>query len=128
MVNIIHPPAPIERREFIQSIVWLVLIFVAISGTAWVIGFDGIKEKVASAGIFGPVLVVVAKASTLVFAPLGGLPIYPIAGVLFGFTKGFFLTLIGDMLGATISFYISRWFGRTVVQYLLSKPGLQVAE
>ncbi|MDP3795084.1 MAG: VTT domain-containing protein [bacterium] len=123
-----NPPAPIEKRELIQGLVWLVLIFVVISAAARFIGFDGIKEKVAAAGAFGPLIVIIAKASTLVFAPLGGSPIYPIAGALFGFTKGFILTLVGDILGATISFYISRWFGRGIVQYLLSKPGLKIAE
>lgn len=77
-----------------------------------------VQARVEEAGIWGPLVLIAAKASTIVVVPLTGSPIYPIAGALFGFWKAFFLLLIGDMLGGTIAFYLSRFFGRGIVEQM----------
>lgn len=88
-------------------------------------GGDEMKAWIESAGIWAPLAIIAAKASTLVFAPLNGSIIYPISGGLFGFWKGFMLVLLGDTLGATISFWISRRFGRSVVErFIGNETGL----
>ena len=92
------------------------------------IGFENIHDKVERLGAFGPALLITLKASTLVFAPLGGSPLYPISGALFGFWKGLLYMVSGDVLGAVISFYISRRLGKRIAEYFLSKPGMKVAE
>ena len=82
-----------------------------------VIGIDNLREKVEGAGIFAPLIVILLKATTIVVAPLGGAIIYPIAGAVFGFWTGLLYTFIGDALGSTLAFYISRYFGRSVLHY-----------
>jgi uncharacterized membrane protein YdjX (TVP38/TMEM64 family) len=66
-------------------------------------------------------ILVVAKASTLIIAPLGGSPLYPLAGALFGFWKGVALLLLGDLIGGTVAFYLSRYFGRHLVEKMLGE-------
>jgi len=82
-------------------------------------GITNVQETVNNAGVWAPVVLVLAKISTLVIAPLGGGPIYPLAGALFGFWKGTALLILGDFIGATIAFYLSRIFGRSLVEKML---------
>lgn len=130
-----EPPNPhgresveMSRRELAQNVFWLVIVLAAVYGFARLIGFEHIEERVAALGIFGPLLLTLLKASTLVFAPLGGAPLYPIAGALFGFTKGLGIMTAGDIVGASAAFWISRRFGARVAAYFLSKPGMRAAE
>lgn len=79
-----------------------------------------VQAKIQEAGVWAPLILVAAKASTIVIAPLSGSPLYPIGGALFGFWKAFGLLLLGDMLGGSIAFFLSRIFGRRIVDALLS--------
>src|SRR3989344_7233504 len=98
----------ISRKELIKNIVWIALVLLIFYISIRIIGTDNLKEKVEAVGIFGPIILIALKASTVVFAPLGGAPIYLAAGTIFGFFKGTLYILIGDFLGFTISFHISR--------------------
>lgn len=105
------------------------LIFIAVAiGAAYVvivtIGVDRLRDVVASAGLFGPLAIVLIKMSTIIIVPLGGGPVYAIAGAVFGFWEGLLLILIGDVLGFSAAFYISRLWGRSVIQFLVPKSQL----
>ncbi|MDO8566752.1 MAG: VTT domain-containing protein [bacterium] len=109
------------------------LAFIAVSiGAAYVvivtIGVDRLREVVASAGILGPIAIVLVKMSTIIIVPLGGGPVYAIAGAVFGFWNGLLLTLIGDVLGFSAAFYISRLWGRSVVQFFVPKAQWSTVE
>jgi len=110
------------------NIFWIILTIVAVYFFAHYIGIDSVRQRVTAAGVWGPVIVILLKASTLVVAPLGGAPLYPIAGVIFGFWYGFLYTFIGDILGAAIAFFISRFFGRRIVQYFVTRPGMKFVD
>ena len=79
-----------------------------------------LKSFVASAGPFAPLAFILIKASTVVIAPLSGGPLYPIVGLLFGFWPGFLYVLIGDFLGYTIAFWLSRTFGYPLVRRMIA--------
>ncbi len=76
---------------------------------------------IEKAGVWGPLVFILLKISTIVIAPLSGSPLYPLVGLLFGFWPGILYVAIGDFLGYTIAFYISRIFGRNVVLKLISR-------
>ncbi|KKT35313.1 MAG: hypothetical protein UW24_C0011G0016 [Parcubacteria group bacterium GW2011_GWA2_44_12] len=117
-----------SRREIISGLLWLLVFAGIMFAGAKFIGIAAIQEKVASAGIFAPLVMILAKASTIVFAPLGGGPLYIIAGPLFGFTKGFLYVFLGDILGSFIAFYISKFFGRKVMRKFLSDAGMKYVD
>lgn len=117
-----------NTRELIVNVVWILVILFLFYLSIKFIGTDNLHEKVEALGIFGPLLLIFLKASTLVFAPLGGLPIYLASGALFGFTKGLLYILIGDFIGSTVSFYISRIFGKKILHYFLSRKGTDVVK
>ncbi len=114
-----------ERREAVQNILWLFLFVGLMVAASFFISIEELAALVARAGFWGPLLLIVLKASTIVIAPLSGSPLYPLAGALFGGSIGLLSIVLGDMLGAVISFYISRRYGKAVVARFLSASNLK---
>ncbi len=83
------------------------------------IGIEGLKDTAASAGVWGYLLVIVVKITTIIVVPLGGGPVYVVAGAVFGFWKGLLLTLIGDFIGFTAAFWLSRRFGHSIIRFFI---------
>jgi uncharacterized membrane protein YdjX (TVP38/TMEM64 family) len=84
------------------------------------VGIENIRETVELSGIYAPLLIILLKATTLIVVPLGGTPLYPIAGAIFGFWQGLGITLIGDLIGSTVCFYLSRYFGISILNFFMS--------
>jgi uncharacterized membrane protein YdjX (TVP38/TMEM64 family) len=125
--NTVNLTAP-RFRDFLKS-----LIFIAVAvGVAYYItvkvGIDDLRAAIHSAGIYSPLIVILLKATTIVVVPLGGAPIYAAAGAIWGFWPGLGLTIIGDILGSTVAFYLSRFFGRTIVNFMVPKEYLPVID
>lgn len=104
-----------------KGIVGLVFVLGSLILAAKYLDIAALRTQIEAAGWLGPAVLIVAKASTIVIAPLGGGPLYPIAGALFGFWKGSAYLIAGDMLGGTISFYLARYFGRNLVTKMLGE-------
>lgn len=104
--------------------IWVnaIVFFVAL-GSLFVVskflGPETLRAWVESAGVFAPLIFILAKASTIVIAPLAGSFLYPLAGASFGLTKGITLGVVGDALGSSIAFFISRKFGRPLAEKFL---------
>ena len=77
---------------------------------------EAIRDQIAKAGVWAPLLFILLKVSTVVFAPLSGGPLYPLIGAFFGFGPGLLYAVIGDVIGYTIAFFISRKFGYPLVR------------
>jgi uncharacterized membrane protein YdjX (TVP38/TMEM64 family) len=110
---------PSAREVFTSIAILAVAIGVAYTVTV-TIGVESLRESVLNAGWYAVLLVVILKATTIVVAPLGGTIIYPIAGAAYGFWPGLGVTLLGDALGSTIAFVLSRYFGRSILAFFTS--------
>jgi len=77
---------------------------------------EALRDQIAKAGVWAPLLFILLKASTVVVAPLSGGPLYPLIGAFFGFGPGLVYAIIGDFIGYTIAFFISRKLGYPVVR------------
>jgi uncharacterized membrane protein YdjX (TVP38/TMEM64 family) len=97
----------------------VVLVVVLMGLVFWVFDLDEIRALIERSGIWGPFIFIIAKAATVVVAPISGSAIYPMAGAIFGFMNGFLYTFIGDALGSTIAFYLSRTLGQKVALRML---------
>jgi uncharacterized membrane protein YdjX (TVP38/TMEM64 family) len=75
---------------------------------------EGIKEYIASCGVFGPIVYM-----TMFSVVPAGSVIAVAGGMAFGMYFGTLYTIIGAMIGATVAFYISRLLGRGVVEKLI---------
>src|SRR3989344_4033164 len=116
------------KKALFINVLWFVLVLGLIYVSISYLGISDIREKVEGLGAWGPLVLILAKASTLVFAPLGGAPLYPVAGALFGTLNGFIYVMVGDAIGSALCFFISRRFGKKIVHYFMSGPGMQVVE
>jgi uncharacterized membrane protein YdjX (TVP38/TMEM64 family) len=114
-------------RKHWASILVIILIAVISIGTFF-IDLETIHHSIESAGAWAPVLYILAKCSTVVFAPLSGTALYVFSVPLFGFWKGVMFSFIGDLIGAVITFYLSRYFGRPVVRYFAGKKNMDYIE
>ncbi len=114
------------RKNWV-SILVIILILVISIGTFFV-DLEAIRHSIENAGVWAPVLYILAKMSTVVFAPLSGTALYVFSVPLFGFWKGVLYSFLGDLLGAVITFYLSRRFGRPVVKYFAGKKNMDYIE
>lgn len=98
-----------------------VIFFVLMVGSAYVLlGVQDLEAVVAGAGIWAPLLLIALKAATIIISPLGGTPIYFAVPKLFGFWTGFVYLSIADIIGYATVFWISRLYGRRVMNWMLS--------
>lgn len=106
-------------RQAIFNVLALVAILACIIMFFRMFDLDQVQRTIEQAGVWAPLILIAAKASTIVIAPLSGSPLYPIGGALFGFWKAFGLLVAGDMVGGSIAFFLSRIFGRRIVDTMM---------
>ncbi|MBA3474782.1 MAG: TVP38/TMEM64 family protein [Rubrobacter sp.] len=73
---------------------------------------ERLQRVVESSGSLAPAVFVLLLVAQAVLAPLPAPAMAAAGGYLFGTAAGFFLTWVGALLGGTLSFGISRLFGR----------------
>lgn len=107
------------KKHKIVEYVWLVVIILLFVFSIQMVKSDSLANQINSFGILAPIIFVLLKMSTLVVAPLSGIPLYLIAGVLFGNLNGLALSLLGDLLGSAICFLLSRFYGHRVIKFFV---------
>jgi uncharacterized membrane protein YdjX (TVP38/TMEM64 family) len=110
-----------KAKDALENFLGLGLVIVGIVIVAKYFGGDQLKAWVEGAGAWGPFALIVAKATTIVAAPLSGGPLYPLAGALFGAGPAIIYLTAGDLLGGSIAFFVARRFGRGLVERILAK-------
>lgn len=88
------------------------------------VGIEQLRAWILSAGPLAPLLYILLKAAAYVFAPLSSGPVQLAAGLLFGVLPGTLYTIVGEVLGGTISFLIARHLGRPAVRRFAGEAGL----
>jgi uncharacterized membrane protein YdjX (TVP38/TMEM64 family) len=129
------PPSPARasigaaRPELTRGLVLGVgavcLLSVAMYAAFHAIGVERIRLAVEAAGPWGPVVYVALKVATFVIAPLSSAPLRISAGAVFGFWDGVLLTVLGNVIGGSINFWLSRLVGRRVVARCIGATGME---
>lgn len=86
---------------------------------------EAVKDYVLSFGIWAPVISFILMIFQSVAAPLPAFLITFANAALFGWWKGAILSWSGAMAGAILCFWVSRLYGRDVVERLISKLALE---
>lgn len=110
-------------KDHIVSIIVLAIL-VLLSFGSFFIDLEAIQKTIESAGVWAPIFYILIKSSTVIFAPLSGTPLYVFSVPLFGFWYGVLYSFTGDLIGAIVTFYISKFFGRPVVSYFAGKKNM----
>ncbi len=111
-------------RGLIPAAIGFVVITGALIAGINLIGLDRIREIIASAGPFAPLIYIAVKVVTYVVAPLSSGPLQLFSGILFGLIPGTIFTLVGEVLGGSINFLLARRFGRPVVERVVGADNL----
>ncbi len=110
-------------RDHIVSIIVLGILALLTFGSFF-IDLEAMRRSIESAGVWAPIFYILIKSSTVIFAPLSGTPLYVFSVPMFGFWCGVIYSFIGDLIGAVVTFYISKSFGRPVVSYFAGKKNM----
>lgn len=89
------------------------------------VNVDAAKEYILSFGIWAPIVSFMLMILQSVAAPLPAFIITFANAGLFGWVKGAILSWSSAMAGATLCFFIARYYGRSVVEKLTSKYALE---
>jgi uncharacterized membrane protein YdjX (TVP38/TMEM64 family) len=128
MDNIAAPQSEKSKFYKILDYSWILIAILLFIASIKYLNDGTLGAKVDALGIWAPLVIMLLKISTLVFAPLGGTPLYIIAGVSFGTLEGFLICFVGDVIGSAICFMIGRRFGMRVVRYLAGNQNLRYVE
>lgn len=113
-----------------RSLVIALLVALGISAVSIVLvqTFDGatrMRQWIEGAGAWAPLAYIGLKAATYVIAPLSGTPVKLAGGALFGFWDGAVFVLAGDMLGASLNFWIARLFRDRGISRVAGKTAIK---
>jgi len=83
-----------------------------------------IRTFVISHGVRAPIILIGLQVLQIIVAPIPGHIIGFAGGYLFGALRGILYCMIGVVLGATITFWIGRIFGRGLLQMFISHENM----
>ena len=89
---------------------------------------EGMKQYILSFGIWGPIVSMGLMILQAIAAPLPAFVITFANAWIFGWAWGAFYSWTGAMIAAMICFYISKGFGRPVVEKMVGKTSLDFAD
>lgn len=110
----------IRVKEILQTLGAFLFLGALIFFSLKIIGSEELQQKIAGAGVFGPLLFMLLKAGTIIIAPLGGNPLYLIAERLWGFSSSFIYLFSADTVAYIVIFFLSRRFGRKIIRYFVT--------
>lgn len=113
------------KKEKIIEVIWFVVIVAIFIVSVKMLRSGDLEAQVSRFGIFAPIFVLALKMTTLIIAPLGGTPLYVLSGALFGSVKGFMLSLVGDILGSSVCFFLSRKYGEKILKSLVGTSNVE---
>jgi len=89
---------------------------------------DLLHEFFAGLGVFAPLAYIAIVTVEVVIAPIPGTILYAPAGVIFGGFWGGTFSLLGNISGAALSFYLMRALGRASFERLVEREQLAAIE
>jgi len=113
------------KKEKIIEIVWFLVVLALFVVSIKMLRSGTLQSQIISFGIWAPIILIILKSSTLIIAPLGGTPLYLLAGAVFGNVNGLVLVLVGDILGSTVCFYLSRIYGVKILSFFVGSQNVE---
>lgn len=105
----------IPVRKILLALLIVAATYVGMALVLRAIGLENAQRYIHHTGVWAPLVYILLCAASLIVAPLSGSSIYILSGALFGKSDGFWLSLVGCLMGCHINFGLSRRFGRKVI-------------
>lgn len=120
------------RRALLRATLLFVAIGAVIGVLGWIlrphVSHRQLADWVKHAGAWGPVALLGIQAGQILAAPIPGVFVPLIAGVLYGALWGSVLTAIGTAIGSAAAFWIGRGAGRRVAERWIGEEALEQAQ
>lgn len=100
-------------------IAWLVYLMQSMDLSEF--SAEGVRDWVAGWSPYSEVIFFLMQVTTVIVAPIPSNVVAAAGGLLFGFPKGFFITIAAVLTGSSITFNLAKILGREAVQNFLSK-------
>ena len=105
---------------------WLRVVGIAIATILiiWVIqryGLNQLRANVEGLGVWAPLALFFLRFTSVVIPALPGTAYSVLAGGLLGFSQGLLVICMADLCSCSLSFFLSRQFGRSFVQRLVGE-------
>jgi uncharacterized membrane protein YdjX (TVP38/TMEM64 family) len=84
-----------------------------------------VREWIRDLGVWGPILLIAVLAVAMVIAPIPNPPFMIAAGIAWGTFLGVVYSVIGQLLGSMVIFWLSRKFGRRFIPRLIGNEGAE---
>ena len=123
--------APESRSSQILRIAIFVLIVAGLTGL--ILAFAPhlsrarVHEWAMGAGVWGPLLLIGIQAGQILAAPIPGVFVPVVAGVLYGPVLGPLVTIVGTILGSAGAYWIGQTGGRRIAERLLGRAAVAKA-
>ncbi len=106
----------------------LIILLIGIFYFSYFIGIGSIREKVHSLGPWAPLGIFFLRSTSIVLPALPSTVYSLLAGTLFGFKKGIVLICLADLCSCSISYSLSRFYGRKLVNKLIGSKFISRVE
>ena len=83
--------------------------------------YDDAERWMKDLGAWGPILYILFFAASMIVAPVPTTPAPFAAAAAFGSVAAFFYTMIAGAIGASVTFYIARRWGRPILERLMAE-------
>lgn len=110
---------PLKLKSLMASLLVVAVIAGLTVFSFRLVGVETTQQLIQRSGVLAPIIFIILCALSLIIAPLSGSSLFIIGGILFGKEKSFALSLIATLLGCSINFWISKTYGRRIVQRLV---------
>jgi len=108
----------VNSRKFKKILQFCLIVAIAIT-VIWAIneiGIERLRASVDQLGFWAPVGVFLLRFTSVVIPALPGTAYSVLAGGLFGFAQGLVVICLADLASCSLSFFLSRQYGREFVQ------------
>jgi len=87
---------------------------------------EQIKESINRGGVLGPIVFMLFHILTIIFSVIGGGSFLVFSsGILFGVWQGIFYSILSAFMGASINFWLARYFGQKVIKNIIGEQNMQ---
>ena len=97
----------------------IVLLIALVTGLINRYGVAQLREQVDQLGIWAPLAIFLLRFTSVVIPALPGTAYSVLSGALLGLGQGLAVICIADLLSCSLSFFLSRRYGRSLVQRLV---------